>query len=160
MVQNFHSPSQKTTRDWGRKNQWEASELLFLLAKPDFYSHLASGYPHPYYIVNRVSLYKLIVLMNWVNIYNIIMLVFGYCFTPRHRSILWAAGHNIVTPANQLMVMGLKIWSLSNPGSNQGLSDHWTNALTNCTNQWPKARHLNWVRAHRVECAMISWRSL
>jgi hypothetical protein len=33
-----------------------------------------------------------------------------------HRSILGAAGHIILTPANQLMVMGLKIWSLSNPG--------------------------------------------
>jgi hypothetical protein len=34
-----------------------------------------------------------------------------------HQSILLgAAGHIILTPANQLMVMGLKIWSLSNPG--------------------------------------------
>jgi hypothetical protein len=32
--------------------------------------------------------------------------------TPKH---IRAAGH-IVLPANQLMVMGLKIWSLSNPG--------------------------------------------
>jgi hypothetical protein len=38
-------------------------------------------------------------------------------YAHRHRSIsLGAAGHIILTPANQLMVMGLKIWSLSNPG--------------------------------------------
>jgi hypothetical protein len=33
-----------------------------------------------------------------------------------YRSILVAAGHIILTPANQLMVMGLKTWSLSNAG--------------------------------------------
>jgi hypothetical protein len=33
--------------------------------------------------------------------------------TPKHNG---AAGHIILTPANQLMVMGLKIRSLSNPG--------------------------------------------
>jgi hypothetical protein len=33
-----------------------------------------------------------------------------------NTTILVAAGHSILTPANQLMVMGLKIWSLSNPG--------------------------------------------
>jgi hypothetical protein len=37
-------------------------------------------------------------------------------YANRHRSILGVAGHIILTPANQLMVMGLKIWSLSNPG--------------------------------------------
>jgi hypothetical protein len=36
-------------------------------------------------------------------------------YAHRHRSILGAAGHIILTPANQLMVMGLKMWSLSNP---------------------------------------------
>jgi hypothetical protein len=47
-----------------------------------------------------------------------------------HRSILGAAaGHIILTPANQLMVMGLKIWSLSNPGSNQRPFDHWPTSL-------------------------------
>jgi hypothetical protein len=30
----------------------------------------------------------------------------------------------MLTPANQFMVKGLKIWSLSNPGSNQGPFDH------------------------------------
>jgi hypothetical protein len=39
-------------------------------------------------------------------------------YTHTHRSILGAADH-ILTPANQLMVMGLKVWSLSNLGSNQ-----------------------------------------
>jgi hypothetical protein len=34
----------------------------------------------------------------------------------RHQRLLGAAGHIILTPANQLMVMGLKIWSLSNLG--------------------------------------------
>jgi hypothetical protein len=38
----------------------------------------------------------------------------------RHRSISGAAGHIILTPANQLMVMGLKVWSLSNPGFEPG----------------------------------------
>jgi hypothetical protein len=47
--------------------------------------------------------------------------------TPKH--ILEAAGHIILTPANQLMVMGLKIWSLSNPGSNQRPFNHWPTSL-------------------------------
>jgi hypothetical protein len=46
-----------------------------------------------------------------------------------HRSILGAAGHIILTPANQLMVMGLKIWSLSNPGMNQRPFDRWPTSL-------------------------------
>jgi hypothetical protein len=37
-------------------------------------------------------------------------------YAQRHRSISGATGHIILTPANHLMVMGLKIWSLSNPG--------------------------------------------
>jgi hypothetical protein len=37
-------------------------------------------------------------------------------YAHRHRSILGTAGHIILTPANQLMVMRFKIWSLSNPG--------------------------------------------
>jgi hypothetical protein len=56
----------------------------------------------------------------------------------RHRSILGAAGHIILTPANQWMVMELKIWSLSNPGSNQRPFDHWPNALTKCANRAPQ----------------------
>jgi hypothetical protein len=47
----------------------------------------------------------------------------------RHRSILGAAGHIILTPANQLIVMGPKIWSLFNPGSNQRPFDHWLTSL-------------------------------
>jgi hypothetical protein len=50
-------------------------------------------------------------------------------YAHRHRSILGAAGHIILTPANQLMVMGLKIWSLSNPASNQRPFDHWPSSL-------------------------------
>jgi hypothetical protein len=46
-------------------------------------------------------------------------LVWLLLYAHRHWSILGAAGHIILTPANQLMVMGLKIWSMSNPGSNQ-----------------------------------------
>jgi hypothetical protein len=48
------------------------------------------------------------------------------CFTKKERlvalrpqpdrSILGAAGHIKLTPANQFMVMGHKVWSLSNPG--------------------------------------------
>jgi hypothetical protein len=41
-------------------------------------------------------------------------------YAHRHRSILGAAGHIILTPANQLMVMGLKIWSLFNSGFQPG----------------------------------------
>jgi hypothetical protein len=47
------------------------------------------------------------------------VLVLLLLYANRHRSILGAAGHIILTPENQLMVIGLKIWSLSNPGSNQ-----------------------------------------
>jgi hypothetical protein len=39
--------------------------------------------------------------------------LFSYCFAP----------------AKQLMVMGLKIWSLSNPVLNQGPFDHWPTSL-------------------------------
>jgi hypothetical protein len=37
-------------------------------------------------------------------------------YAHRRRRISGTAGHIIQTPANQLMVMNLKIWSLSNPG--------------------------------------------
>jgi hypothetical protein len=50
-------------------------------------------------------------------------------YAHRHRSILGAAGHIILTPANQLIVMGLKIWSLSNAGSNKRPFDHWPTSL-------------------------------
>jgi hypothetical protein len=56
-------------------------------------------------------------------------LVWLLLYAHRHRSISGAAGHFILTPANQLMVMGLKIWSLSNPGSNQRPYDHWSTSL-------------------------------
>jgi hypothetical protein len=46
--------------------------------------------------------------------------------TPKH---IGAAGHIILTPANQLMVIGLKIWSLSNPGSNQRPFVYWPTSL-------------------------------
>jgi hypothetical protein len=87
-------------------------------------------------------------------------------YTRWHRSVLGAAGHMILTPANQLMVMGLKIWSLSNPGfkssqlksrhfiisqeeiSNQGPFDHWLNALTNCAN---RAQTLETLLKKRME---------
>jgi hypothetical protein len=44
VVRNFHSPNQTTSRDQRRKNQWvrRVSRFLFSLAKPEFYSHLAS----------------------------------------------------------------------------------------------------------------------
>jgi hypothetical protein len=41
-------------------------------------------------------------------------------YAHRHRSLVGAAGRIILTPANQLMEMGLKTWSLSNPGFEQG----------------------------------------
>jgi hypothetical protein len=50
-------------------------------------------------------------------------------YAHRHRSILAAAGHIILTPANQLMVMGLTIWSLFNPGSNKRPVNHWPTSL-------------------------------
>jgi hypothetical protein len=37
------------------------------------------------------------------------------------KHIIGAAGIIILTPANQLIVTGLKIWSLSNPGSTSDL---------------------------------------
>jgi hypothetical protein len=40
-------------------------------------------------------------------------------YANRHRNILGAAGHIILTPANQLMVVGHKIWSLTNQGFEQ-----------------------------------------
>jgi hypothetical protein len=46
-------------------------------------------------------------------------------YAHRHRRILGTAGQIILTQANHLMVIGLKIWSLSNPGSNQRPFDHW-----------------------------------
>jgi hypothetical protein len=51
----------------------------------------------------------------------------GSCFTPTDShtegSALRAAGHiKILIPANQLLVMGLIIWSLSNPGFSLGLT--------------------------------------
>jgi hypothetical protein len=52
-----------------------------------------------------------------------------------HRSILGAAGHIILIPANQLMVMGLKICHCPIRVLNQGPFDHLPNALTNCTNR-------------------------
>jgi hypothetical protein len=68
------------------------------------------------------------------NCYLLPVVGFGFWFwlllyAHRHWSILRAAGHIILTPANQLMAMGLKIWSLSNPGSNQQPSDHWLTSL-------------------------------
>jgi hypothetical protein len=57
-------------------------------------------------------------------------------YTHRHRTILEAVGHILLTLANQLMVKGLKIWSLSPLRvSNQWPFDHWPNALTTCTNR-------------------------
>jgi hypothetical protein len=50
-------------------------------------------------------------------------------YADRHRSILGAAGHIILTPANQLMLMGLKIGSLSNRGSKQRPFDYWLTSL-------------------------------
>jgi hypothetical protein len=44
-----------------------------------------------------------------------LIMVLVIAFRPQHRSILGAAGHITMTPANQLMVIELKIWSLSNP---------------------------------------------
>jgi hypothetical protein len=56
-------------------------------------------------------------------------LVWLFLYAHRHWSVLGAAGHIMLTPANQLMVMGLKIWSLSSPGSNQRPFDHWPMSL-------------------------------
>jgi hypothetical protein len=55
-------------------------------------------------------------------IYSFCIVCFGLVwfwllfYAYRHRSILVAACRIILTPENQLMVIGLKIWSLSNPG--------------------------------------------
>jgi hypothetical protein len=55
VVQYFHSPSPKTTGQKYRMGQWDGKKpspnwrmgFVFLLANPEFYLHLASGYPHP-----------------------------------------------------------------------------------------------------------------
>jgi hypothetical protein len=45
-----------------------------------------------------------------------------------HQSISAAAGHIILTPVNQLLVRGKKIWSLTNPvfepATSQSLAQH------------------------------------
>jgi hypothetical protein len=57
-------------------------------------------------------------------------------YAHRHQSILGAAGHIILTPANHLMVMGLNIIGhCPIRVSNQGPFDHWPNALINCANR-------------------------
>jgi hypothetical protein len=61
-------------------------------------------------------------------------------YAHRHRSILGAAVHIILTPANQLMVAGLNILSLSNPGSNQRPFDHWTASLPTALTGLTKTR--------------------
>jgi hypothetical protein len=50
---------------------------------------------------------------------------FGYCSTPTDTEALYI----ILTPANQLMLMGLKVQSLSKPGWNQRPFDHWPTSL-------------------------------
>jgi hypothetical protein len=45
--------------------------------------------------------------------FEFLVIAYAHC---RHRGILEAAGHIILTPANQLMAKGIIIWSLSNPG--------------------------------------------
>jgi hypothetical protein len=57
--------------------------------------------------------------------------------TPKHIRVIRAAGHIILTPANQLMVMGLKIWSLSNPGIEPATFRSLAHELTNCSNWAP-----------------------
>jgi hypothetical protein len=47
---------------------------------------------------------------------SLLLLVWFLLYAHSHRGIVGAAGHITLTPANQLMVVGLKIWSLSNPG--------------------------------------------
>jgi hypothetical protein len=45
VIKNFHSPNKKTTRDWGINSKEENIGewfFLFLLAKPEFHSHLSS----------------------------------------------------------------------------------------------------------------------
>jgi hypothetical protein len=48
-------------------------------------------------------------------------LVWLLLYAHRHQDILGAAGHIILTLVNQLTVMGLKIWSLFNPGFEPGI---------------------------------------
>jgi hypothetical protein len=75
----------------------------------------------PFRLWVRLSSSSLYWTGRYVSNYNIIQLflVWLLLYAHRHQSILGAAGHIILTPANQLMVMGLKIWSLSNPGFEQ-----------------------------------------
>jgi hypothetical protein len=92
-------------------------------------------------------------------------LVWLLLYAHRHRSIFMGqlvTLINILTPANQLMVMGLKIWSLSNPGSDQRPFDHWNaslpTALTGPTMTWQRFVILptRWNRPRRSKGAR--WR--
>jgi hypothetical protein len=56
-------------------------------------------------------------------------LVWLLLYAHRYRRRLGATGHIILTPAKQLMVMGLKIWPLSNPDLSQRPFDHWSTSL-------------------------------
>jgi hypothetical protein len=53
----------------------------------------------------------------WFDLVWVWLLLYAY----RHRSAAYKGRLVIIlTPANQLMIMGLKIWSLSNPGFERG----------------------------------------
>jgi hypothetical protein len=77
------------------------------------------------FLLNSSKTGKLDLLLSWV-----------ISLRPNNRSILGTAGHITLTPANQFMVMGLKI-SGHCPirVSNQGPFDLWPNALNNCANR-------------------------
>jgi hypothetical protein len=68
--------------------------------------------------------FKMVWFLGWLLLY-----------ANRHRSILGAAGYIILAPANQLMVMGLEIWSLSNPGIKPATFRSQAYELTNCSNR-------------------------
>jgi hypothetical protein len=70
--------------------------------------------------------------------------VIASLYAHRHQNILGAAGHIIPTPANQLMVVGLKYGHCPIRVSNQGPFDLWPNAPTNWANRAhsERQRHL------------------
>jgi hypothetical protein len=77
-------------------------------------------------------------------------LVWLLLYAHTHRSILGAADHIILTPANQLMVMGLKIMVTVQSGFEPATFRLLTHELTNCSN-----------RAHRLfEKGHVKWNLL
>jgi hypothetical protein len=101
--------------------------------------------PTPRKNARRVIIFRLFRRRLSVGMSRVLLFFFWLLlYAHRHRSILGAAGHIILilTPANQLMVMGLKKYGhCPIQVLNQGPFDHWPNALTTCANRAQSVFH-------------------